>query len=713
MNRLLFAAAALLLLGRLSLSGDAPSTPSADFDAEFARAADLLEGGRRAEAEEILDAIQKKSVERAWQARAAFLLAIDDLRRKDFPAAVRRLRLAPAAAIGLEPYRRTLLGRALDAAGLLDEAAREYRAAVDTEEPFAGRVPAGRALSSVLERRNDARGAAAVLARTAASASRSDTAVIAEERIRLGLASKDQAVVRAASRDWLFSGAAPESIAPPLLRAVKQEESRLGPAERGRLGAILVAAGSFERGVKLLKKDRAGLWPARERAANALALARAEHRLGHAPAALKAAAAVPRDGTAADFEARLFLVDLRLDRARARTAKLDPNDPAAVSARQALFSLAAPPAPTSVRVGALARLIRLDCEADRFDSGLERARVVVRESPGSAAGFEPLWKLAWDLYLNGDYAGARARIEALAQVYDGPDRQRRLAYWRGRCLEREGRKDEAAPLYEALAAADPADLYALFTRRRMPAFHPIKPEMLSDPSAATATFRRTDELLRLRMFEEAAGEARALPVSRGRDLRLAEAEFALGHFPAAAVAARRAFPDLGTPEEARVPDGWRRLYYPIEEKGFLADRAKESGVDPAVLRGLVRQESVFEPRARSRAGALGLTQLMPATAKSLSRSVLRSRYREAFLYDPGANARLGAAYFKRLLDRFGGKTLFALAAYNGGPTRMARVLRENPNRDDDEVFESHPAYETRDYVRRVMLYAESYRELYR
>jgi soluble lytic murein transglycosylase len=92
--------------------------------------------------------------------------------------------------------------------------------------------------------------------------------------------------------------------------------------------------------------------------------------------------------------------------------------------------------------------------------------------------------------------------------------------------------------------------------------------------------------------------------------------------------------------------------------------------------------------------------------------VLRRRYRQAFLYDPGINARLGAAYLKNLLDRFGGRTLYALAAYNGGPTRMERLLKENPGRPEDEIFESHPASETRDYVRRVLLYAESYRELY-
>jgi soluble lytic murein transglycosylase len=236
--------------------------------------------------------------------------------------------------------------------------------------------------------------------------------------------------------------------------------------------------------------------------------------------------------------------------------------------------------------------------------------------------------------------------------------------------------------------------------------------MLPDPSTATAAFARVDELLRLRMFDGASAEARALPPSRGRDLRLAQSDFALGRFLAAASAIKRAIPEIGTAEEGRVADGWRRLYYPIEEGGFLAERAKRFDLDAAMLRGLVRQESVFDARARSRAGALGLTQLMPATAKSLSRSVLRLRYRRAFLYDPGVNAELGAAYLRKLMDQFGGSPVLALAAYNGGPTRIARLVRESPGRPEDELFESIPLYETRDYVRRVLLYAESYRELY-
>jgi soluble lytic murein transglycosylase len=336
----------------------------------------------------------------------------------------------------------------------------------------------------------------------------------------------------------------------------------------------------------------------------------------------------------------------------------------------------------------------------------------VAENPESGAGFEPLWKLAWMSYLAGDFRQAESRFQELSLLRPGLAMQRRLNYWQARCLEKLGRSQDAATLFQTLAQSQPADIYALFARRRAGAVQKSKPTPVTDPSAATATFRRADELLRLRFFAEAAAEAQMLPRSRGRDLRLAQANFALGRFAAAVVFAKRAFPEMGTAAEGGVPDGWRRLYYPIEEGKYLAERAREFGLEPSTLRALVRQESVFEASARSRAGALGLTQLMPATARSLSRSVLRRRYRQAFLYDPGINARLGAAYLKNLLDRFGGRTLYALAAYNGGPTRMERLLRENPGRPEDEIFESHPASETRDYVRRVLLYAESYRELY-
>lgn len=116
--------------------------------------------------------------------------------------------------------------------------------------------------------------------------------------------------------------------------------------------------------------------------------------------------------------------------------------------------------------------------------------------------------------------------------------------------------------------------------------------------------------------------------------------------------------------------------------------AARHGVDPALLRGLIRQESNFDPSARSSAGATGLTQLMPATARSLG---------VTNALDPAQAIEGGARYLRQQLDAFGGDVAKGLAAYNAGPGAVNR-------------FGGIPPYaETQAYVRRVMAYADEYR----
>lgn len=703
--------------------GDLATRPlSSDLDAEFARAADLLETEKRDEGIATLNEMRARPAGPAWSARIALLLAQDALGRSDAASAIRELETAAssAGAIGLEPYRHVLLARAFGRAGRPGDALAEWRAAWESEETFAWKPNAGRSLADELLRGGpaSAKEAEAVLKRVVEIAPRFDPAGTAAARIRAALAAADHGGALAAARDLLMTGLDPAAAPVAARPLLKEALARLTPADRGELGRRLAEIGGAAavRGTRLLRQDPPASWPVADRSSNRLALARAllasstpvDRRAGQA-----ALAGIPEDGTPADFSARLVRADLALEEIRRRrSGPLTTGDPVLAAARRPYLALSVPPAPLSVRSEARERLVRLAAEAEEFDDGLEHARALVAASPGTVAGFEPLWRLAWARYRARDFTGARQRFEALAGLYRDTSRERRLLYWRARCVDQEGRSAEAIPLFESLAAASPADVYALFARRRVSGYRPRNEPALVDPSTETAAFRRTEELLRVRLFEEGAAEARALPPSKGRDLRLAEAEFALGRFAPAAAAVKRAFPEIATAEEARVPDAWRRLYYPIEVGGYLARNAAEAQLDPAILRGLVRQESVFDSGARSRAGALGLTQLMPATARGLAKSVLRVRYRRAFLYDPTVNSKLGAAYLKSLFDRFSGNPLWALAAYNGGPTRMARVLRENAGLPEDEVFESHPAYETRDYVRRVMLFAESYRELY-
>jgi soluble lytic murein transglycosylase len=717
MTRFPVLVAAFWLLASAAAAERAFTRPSTDFDVEFARAADLLDDGHREEAERVLAALLQNADQPAWNARATMLLGAADARREDWGAAAQALESANAGPIGLEAYRNLRRAEALELSGHRAEAIEPARLAFEAEGRFAYRIRAAALLARLLEQEGKPEEAARVLALASeAAASADESAEVAIERIRLALARGDRLATRSAARDLLLRAPTYDALSrtPEFARrAAAEAEKTLTPADHGRRGRALVAAGDPRRGVAQLSKNPARDWPEGERGSNLLALARGQFALKRTKAAEETAARVPDDGTLSAYEARLFRCDL----VAARLAPGRNGGPFGEDARfdaviRTLEGLASPEAPASVRRGARERLLRYAAAREDFDAALALARDLSRENPDGLDGFEPLWRLSWGLYRGGDFAGARARFEALGDVYHSVSASRRLLYWKARCLEREGRSLEAEALYAELAAAEPPDLYARFASEHVE--RPARREQteLADPSTATAAFARVDELLRLRMFEEAAAEARILLPSRGRELRIAQADFALGRFLTAASSIKRALPEIGTAEESRVPDAWRRLYYPIEEGGLLPERAREFSLDAAVLRGLVRQESVFDANAKSRAGAMGLMQLMPATAQSLSRSVLRARYRRAFLYDPGVNTRLGAAYLRKLIDRFDNSTLLALAAYNGGPTRIARLVRENPGLPEDELFESIPLYETRDYVRRVLLYAESYRELY-
>ena len=713
-SSVLFAVLWLLSSGALA---ERPYRRAADFDADFARAADLLEEGRRAEAEGVLADLIQESDQPAWNARAAMLLAEADARREDWETAALVLQATNAGPIGLESYRNLRLAEALELSGRRTEAIEPARKAFEAEGRFAFRTRAATLLARLCEKEGRPAEAARVLALASEAAVTPDqNAEIAIERIRLALARGDALVARAAARDLLLRAPTYDarSSTPEFARRAASEAGKhLSPAERGRRGRALVAAGDARRGVALLSRDRAADWPDGERGANLLALARGELALKRTKSAEAAAARVPDDGTLAAYEARLFRCDLVVARLVAgRKGAPAGDDERLAPTRRALEALTGPDVPASVRRGARERLLRFAVDREDFEGALTLARELSSENPDGIDGFESLWRLSWNLYRSGDHAGARARFEALSGVYRAVSPSRRLEYWKARCLEHEGRHLEAEAIYAWLAAAEPPDLYARFASAHVERPARRAEAEVPDPSTATAAFARVDELLRLRMFEEAGAEARILAPSRGRDLRIAQADFALGRFLTAASSIKRALPEIGTAEESRVPDAWRRLYYPIEEGAFLPERAREFSLDAAVLRGLVRQESVFDANAKSRAGAMGLMQLMPGTAKGLSRSVLRARYRRDFLYDPAVNSRLGAAYLRKLIDRFDNSTLLALAAYNGGPTRIARLVRENPGLPEDELFESIPLYETRDYVRRVMLYAESYRELY-
>ena len=129
------------------------------------------------------------------------------------------------------------------------------------------------------------------------------------------------------------------------------------------------------------------------------------------------------------------------------------------------------------------------------------------------------------------------------------------------------------------------------------------------------------------------------------------------------------------------------------------------------MAALIRQESSFNPRARSRADARGVMQLLPSVGRSIAGSLAFPFWDDALLYQPDANIRLGTRHLATLLRTYPALE-YALAAYNAGGSRVVR-WRKKPGTADPELFvERIPYDETRDYVRILLRNRELYRRLY-
>jgi soluble lytic murein transglycosylase len=154
-----------------------------------------------------------------------------------------------------------------------------------------------------------------------------------------------------------------------------------------------------------------------------------------------------------------------------------------------------------------------------------------------------------------------------------------------------------------------------------------------------------------------------------------------------------------------------RVLYPVGYESTLTRQAARHGLDPALVAALIRQESSFEPRATSVAGARGLMQIMPNVGRQLARSADYPFWDAALLYQPDVSLELGTEHLAGLLDDYK-DVRHALAAYNAGSSRAKRWLTK-PGTDDPEVFiERIPFTETRGYVRVILRNREMYRTLY-
>jgi soluble lytic murein transglycosylase len=169
---------------------------------------------------------------------------------------------------------------------------------------------------------------------------------------------------------------------------------------------------------------------------------------------------------------------------------------------------------------------------------------------------------------------------------------------------------------------------------------------------------------------------------------------------AVAAAALGAFTYLQRTE----PPWWARLWYPLKYASIVRGHAANYRLNPALLAAVIEQESKFNADARSSAGAVGLMQLQPATAKGIAIHTGGSKFVLSDLQNPEINVRYGAWYLRHLLDKYGDDERTALAAYNAGQENVDRWRVEH---------EQVQFPETRAYVARVERLKDIYGRAYR
>ena len=367
------------------------------------------------------------------------------------------------------------------------------------------------------------------------------------------------------------------------------------------------------------------------------------------------------------------------------------------------------------------RLAMLLEDRGRFDEARREYGKLLARGAGDHRK-EVLWRLGWIAYKQGRMTDAQKRFDKLAAAGLKSSEGRQGAYWAARVLGKRGRKAESIQRYESIVRSAPRSFYGFSSAKRLAAMGRNPRENLSPiqsrsprPSAPQgdslgAHFARGLALARLRQNEDASRELHRVRFGSEHRLYFALLFQEVDDY-------YRASRLIDTPISSGSLGGRGQLLrftYPEAYEDRVRRQAAGRGLAPHLLWAVMREESTYRPAIMSPAGAVGLMQIMPATAERIgpTASVPDAATR---LEDPGSNIALGAYYLGWLMARYEGRVALALAAYNAGEDAVDRWRGEMPAEilsEEDAFIEEISYRETRNYVKKVLRSYNIYLRLY-
>ncbi|MGQ0562988.1 MAG: transglycosylase SLT domain-containing protein [Gemmatimonadota bacterium] len=481
--------------------------------------------------------------------------------------------------------------------------------------------------------------------------------------------------------------------------------AELSPRDRVAAGRAFINAGETGRGIRQLESAyESGTLPFELRADLRYELGRAYFAIGNYKKARSNLARVP-SGHEHGADARLLIARAHYrdgDEADGKRAfrAVAAQYPQSRAATRALFFLADLPHDD----GAIG-------EAEKYFARASGAPVKTSESSLAAM------RLGGIAFVQEEYAAARRIFEKYRKQHPRGMYYDQATYWSAQSALRTGDTSAAHQLLRALRAKSPVSYYGMLAREDA-GVALLSGDIAAGPRTDSATIAEVERALeRWDLLREVDwNEAAAHELGRVRKhfnakpaalYQLAESLTARGA-PHVGIAIGRELLNAGSGWDLRLLG----IMYPRPYWDLLVSEARAQNLAPFFVAALIRQESRFNARAVSGAGAVGLMQVMPATGRQLRKQAGVGPVTRDALTEPAFNLKLGTSFLADLLSMYGQRVDAALVAYNAGPSRADR-WRRFPEFSNENLFvERIPFDETRDYVKVVKLNAAIYRALY-
>jgi len=349
---------------------------------------------------------------------------------------------------------------------------------------------------------------------------------------------------------------------------------------------------------------------------------------------------------------------------------------------------------------------------------IQACREIIMSFPQDSLAPEAYWRMGWIHYKQGRTQEALKVFDEMLERYTNTAFRPQVLYWKARLLESSGDPQMAREVYARLCQEHARTYYCHRTRNRQEGDliqWRVSSHLSSLEASPTGTpqalahdhqYKKARELALVGFLEEAAQEI-ATVVGRYTNnqsvlLFLADQLYTLDAYDQALRIIRLYFQETlekGTPT---MPDHFWVQAYPLGMMNRIVRLMGSDRLNPYLVASIIREESMYDPKALSRAGAVGLMQVMPETGRWVAAQLGLKEFEPDQLFDQDLNIKMGSWYLAHLFEQFKGNLVFTVAAYNAGPEAVTEWIQRGDFQDMDEFVEQIPFSETRLYVKKVL-----------